>query len=332
MALLAASQGLIWGTLTVYLVVLAVRVLDVGASGVGFLDAIMGVSTVVGGVVVLGRIGRGRLATDMSIGVLGWSLPLLLVAAYPSPVTVVIALMVIGLMDPWVNVGLETIPQRVAPERVISRVYAVVEAALIGAMALGAFVAPLVLSLLGLRGAFALFGALVTIYAVATFGAMRRLDGRLTEPEGLDLLRAISIFAPLDPATLETLAHRLELRAVATGQEILRMGEASDSFFVIRSGQVEVTQGGHRPAHGGRGRLLRRDRTPPRRSTHRVRHGGGRHRAAGPRSGGLPRGGHRRQRVAPSRRPGGLQPARRLTCRARHAPAYWSSDGRRREV
>ena len=241
-ALLAASQGLIWGTLTVYLVVLAVRVLDVGASGVGFLDATMGVSTVVGGVVVLGRITRGRLATDMSIGVLGWSLPLLLIAAYPSPVTVVVALVVIGLMDPWVNVGLETIPQRIAPERVISRVYSVVEAALIGAMALGAFVAPLVLSLLGLRGAFALFGVLVTAYALATIGAMRRLDGRLTAPEGLDLLREISIFAPLDPATLETLAHRLEVRSFEAGQEILRMGEASDCFFVIRSGQVEVTQ------------------------------------------------------------------------------------------
>ena len=242
-ALLAASQGLIWGTLTVYLVVLAVRVLDVGASGVGYLDAVMGVSTVVGGVVVLSRITRGRLATDMSVGVLGWSLPLLLIAAYPSPVTVILALVVIGLMDPWVNVGLETIPQRVAPERVISRVYAVVEAALIGAMAVGAFVAPLVLSLLGLRGAFALFGVLVTAYVLATLGAMRRLDGRLTEPEGLDLLRSISIFAPLDPTTLETLAHRLEVRTIAAGGEILRMGETSDCFFVIRSGRVEVSQG-----------------------------------------------------------------------------------------
>ncbi len=242
-ALLAASQGLIWGTLTVYLVVLAVHVLDIGASGVGYLNAIMGVSTIVGGVVVLGRIGRGRLATDMSIGVLGWALPLLLVAAYPSPITVVVALMVIGLMDPWVNVGLETIPQRIAPERVISRVYAVVEASLVAAMALGAFVAPLVLSVLGLRGALGLFGVLVTAYALATIGSMRRLDGRLTEPEGLDLLREISIFAPLDAATLETLAHRLEVRAVPAGQEVLTVGGSSDCFFVIRSGEFEVTQG-----------------------------------------------------------------------------------------
>jgi hypothetical protein len=243
-SLLAFCQGFIWGALMVFLVVLAVTTLHTGPAGVGFLNTVIGAMTIVGGAVVLGRMKRGRLGSDMTLGVLGWSLPLLVMAAVPSPVTTVLALAVVGLMDPWVNLGLETIPQRIAPERAISRVYAAVDSSLTGAIALGALVAPWLLGTLGLRWALATMGVVVTAYAVSTWPHMRQLDTRLAPPATLPLLRSLALFAPLAPAMQEALARRLVEIEVAPGAVVVAEGEVSDRFYVIESGEVRVTQAG----------------------------------------------------------------------------------------
>ncbi len=244
MAILAAAQGLVWGALTVFLVLVAVTMLGAGPAGVGYLNAVMGVGTVLGGLVILSRTTKGRLGQDMVLGVLGWSLPLLLLAAWPSPVTAIVALAIIGLMDPWVNVGFETIPQRIAPDAVISRVYAAVESALIGAMALGAAIAPLMLHLIGFRWSLTVLGVLVTVVALLSMRRMRRLDGRLTEPAEVGLLASIALFEPLSRPTVEALARKLQPVSVPAGQVVVAEGAVSDLFYVIVSGSVQVTQEG----------------------------------------------------------------------------------------
>jgi MFS family permease len=243
-SLLAFAQGLIWGALMVLLVVLAVETLHTGPQGVGFLNTVIGVMTIVGGIVVLGRMRRGRLASDMTIGVLGWSIPLLAIAAVPSPLITVLALAVVGLMDPWVNLGLETIPQRVAPEQAISRVYAAVDGALTGAMALGALAAPLLLHTFGLRTSLAGLGAVVAAYAASTWPQMRSLDRSLAAPATLPLLQSMALFAPLAPSLQETLARKLVEVEVPSGTVVVAEGDVSDRFFLIESGELEVTQGG----------------------------------------------------------------------------------------
>ena len=243
-ALLAAAQGFVWGALTVFMVIMAVSILDTGAAGVGYLNSIMGVATIGGGLVVLTRVSKGRLGQDMTVGVLGWAIPLIALAAFPSPVTVFAALAVIGLSDPWVNVGFETIPQRLAAERMISRVYAAVESALIGAMALGAVAAPLMVRWIGFEYSMLVIGVVIAAYAASTLPRMRRLDARLTEPAHLPLLRSIGIFAPLAPPVLEALARQLESVTFEAGAAIVREGETSDRFYVIADGSVEVTQAG----------------------------------------------------------------------------------------
>lgn len=243
-SLLGASQGLIWGALTVFMVVLSVQVLDAGAAGVGYLNSVMGIGTVVGGLGVLSVVGRGRLGRDMAYGVLGWAIPLVVMALVPSPAVAVAGLAVIGLVDPWVNLGLDTIPQRVAPERIISRVFAAVESALIAAMALGAATAPVLIHLLGLRGSMAALGLAVGAVAVASLPRMRRLDARLAEPEHAALLRGIDVFAPLPPAAIESLARSLEPASYAAGATVMTTGDHADGFFVILAGRVEVTRDG----------------------------------------------------------------------------------------
>ena len=105
----------------------------------------------------------------------------------------------------------------------------------------GASLRSVLVGWLGLRSALAVLGIAVTLVALAGLPRMRGLDARLTRPEGLDLLLSIPMFAPLSPSVLETLARRLVPVSVPAGEVFVREGEASDRFFVIVSGQVEVT-------------------------------------------------------------------------------------------
>ena len=242
-SVLAAAQGLVWGALTVFMVIMALDLLHTGPQGVGYLSSVMGVATVVGGGVVLARVAKKRVGQDMVLGVLGWALPLLAVAAFPTAPTAVAALAVVGLSDPLVNLGLDTLPQRVVPDRVLSRVFGALECALVGAMALGAFVAPLLVHLIGFRLSLGLVGALMAAVAMLCLPHMRRLDHVLGAPPGLPLVQSLDLFAPLGLATQEQLAHALQEVRVAAGDVVIREGDDAKGFFVIESGLVEVTQG-----------------------------------------------------------------------------------------
>ncbi len=78
------AQTVVAGASLVFVVTLALDLLDLGRSGVGYLDAVMGIGGLVGGFVALVLAQRGRLALDFGVGVLLWSAPLLLIAAWPT--------------------------------------------------------------------------------------------------------------------------------------------------------------------------------------------------------------------------------------------------------
>lgn len=243
-AWLICAQTIVAGASAVFLVVMAVDILGTGAHGVGYLDSVLGVGAILGGLFAIARATRNRLAQDLTVGVVLWALPLVLVTVWPSPASVFAAVVLLGLANPLVDVNFDTIVQRVTPDEVLGRVFGSLEACLIGSMALGAFLMPVFINLWGLRTSLAIVGIGVTVLALPLLPRMRRLDARLTTPPGLDLLRAISIFRPLSAATVEGLARELIRVPVAAGEIVVQEGEESDRFFIIESGLVEVTQAG----------------------------------------------------------------------------------------
>jgi MFS family permease len=247
---LVAAQTVIAGASVVYTVLIAVDILKVGAHGVGYLDSVLGVGAIIGGFVAISRSSRRRLGQDMAYGVVLWSLPLLLITAWPSPVAAFAAMVVLGFANPLVDVNMATIVQRITPDAVMGRVFGALEACLIGTMALGSALMPFLVHWIGLRGALAAIGIVITLCVLPCLPRMRRLDQTLSAPAGLPFLRAIPMFAPLSPPVLETLARGLGTLTVPAGQVILSEGGDSDQFFVLESGLVEVTQGG---------RVLRRE-------------------------------------------------------------------------
>ena len=126
-----SAQTVVAGASAVFTIVIAVDILGAGPRGVGYLDSVLGVGAIVGGFVAIARATRSRLAQDMTTGVVLWALPLLLVSLWPHPVTAFVAVALLGLGNPLVDVNMDTIFQRIAPDEVLGRVFGAVETCLI---------------------------------------------------------------------------------------------------------------------------------------------------------------------------------------------------------
>src|SRR6478609_10388130 len=255
-AILVCTQTIVAGATAVFGVVIAVDILETGPQGVGIIDSVFGVGAIVGGFYAIGRSTRNRLAGDLALGTVLWSLPLLLIVVYPSPVTVFAAVILLGFGNPLVDVNFATIVQRLTPDAVLGRVFGAYEGALIAGMAIGSAITPFLISRFGLQWALAILALVVGIPALAFIPRCLRLDGTLRAPEGTALLRGISIFSPLSPVKIESLAGSLTTETASAGTAVVREGDVSDRFLVIVSGRVEVTQDGEHVRFEGPGEFL----------------------------------------------------------------------------
>ena len=255
-AILVCTQTIVAGATAVFGVVIAVDILETGPQGVGIIDSVFGVGAIVGGFYAIGRSTRNRLAGDLALGTVLWSLPLLLIVVYPSPVTVFAAVILLGFGNPLVDVNFATIVQRLTPDAVLGRVFGAYEGALIAGMAIGSAITPFLISRFGLQWALAILALVVGIPALAFIPRCLRLDGTLRAPEGTALLRGISIFSPLSPVKIESLAGSLTTETASAGTAVVREGDVSDRFLVIVSGRVEVTQEGEHVRFEGPGEFF----------------------------------------------------------------------------
>src|SRR5262245_10582372 len=72
---LYGAQNIVAGALNVLIVLTALRLLDLGQSGVGVLTAAVGIGGVLGGALAFARLRQGRHGTDLGIGLLLWGAP-----------------------------------------------------------------------------------------------------------------------------------------------------------------------------------------------------------------------------------------------------------------
>lgn len=244
LTVLFVGQTLIAGASLVFNVDIALRLLHMGRPGVGVLEAVIGVGGITGGFIALSLAYRRRPSFDFGIGVVLWSAPLLLVAAWPSLPSAMVMVALIGIGNSLVDINAFTVLQRVAPTAVMSRVFGAVESLLIGGMGLGALLMPLFITTIGLRAGLLIFGATVSLAALSGLVRLRRIDERIGAPKGLALVRSNEILAPLSEAVQEELARSLIEVSVPAGQDVVTEGAPGDRFYLIESGSAEVMKGG----------------------------------------------------------------------------------------
>ena len=236
-----AATTFIEGAIDVLVVVAALELLEMGASGVGWLNAAWGVGGLIGGAVALAVLRRGRIARGLAGGCVLAGVAFGLIAAWPRPGVAMALLVVLGVGYAWVEVAGLTLMQRLVSDEVLARVFGVVESTYVASTGLGAVLAPVAVAAFGIEGALVAVGAGLPLLAAVSWTRLARFEATTPIPERqFALLRSCSLFAPLPLATIENLAARLVPVAVTEGQEVIRQGDMGDRFYVICHGHVAV--------------------------------------------------------------------------------------------
>jgi hypothetical protein len=249
-AILAFAQTFVRGALVVLIAVLAVHVLALGGSAVGWLNAAFGAGGLIGGAVAAAAVRVTRLGRSFIAGLVIWGLPLVLLALAPAAAVAYLALFVTGIGNAVEDTGCFTLVTRLAGPRAAGRVLAALEFISLTALGIGSIVTPPLLNALGVRRTLALLGGGLAGLALAHAVRFMRLDRAMPAPgPEVGLLRNLAMFAPLPMAITELLAAELEPRQFPAGAVVVREGEAGCHFHIIVDGSAAVSvRGAPRPS------------------------------------------------------------------------------------
>jgi MFS family permease len=235
------AQCVVSGALGVLIVATALTELKIGTAGVGLLEALSGVGSILGAALMLGLVGRGKLATDFGLGLVLWGAPLALVGIAPLAAVAFVVWPFIGLGNTMVDIAGITLLQRSAPENVIARVFGVLEASTVGGFAAGFLIAPALIGAIGIRGALIVVGAVLPVLTVISWARLSQIDeGARVPEERLAALRTVPFLRALPLHTMEYLAERLEPVDLAAGDYLFRAGDSGDRFYILETGSVAI--------------------------------------------------------------------------------------------
>jgi MFS family permease len=242
---LFSSQTLVRGMLNVLVVVIAIEVLELGGSGVGFLNAAFGIGGLFGALAALSLVGRPRLGLPFAFALILWGAPIAIVGLWPEAFVALLALALTGAGNSVLDVSGFTLIQRLVDDRVLARVFGVLETMVFLTVGFGGLLAPLLVAGLEARGALIVTGAILPALALLAWRRLSVLDEATAVPvRELELLRRVRLFHPLPAPQIERLARRLEPVTARPGEAIVRQGDPGDRFYVVSSGNVEVSANG----------------------------------------------------------------------------------------
>lgn len=248
------TQTFVRGLLSVLLVAASVQLLGLGESGVGYLHSAIGAGGFIGAMVALSVILRISLSGPLGWSLAAWGFPILIVGLVPHAAVALLMMAVIGAANAVLDVSAFTLLQRNIPNRVRGRVFGVLEAVVALTIGIGSVIAPLLVELLGLRGALIATGALLPVLAIVSRSGVRAAEEAAIVPAAqMELIRGVPMFAPLPLTVIEQLAQGLVPVRFDDGQTVIVQGEAGDCWYVIVQGSVDVVHDGVPVAQLGSG-------------------------------------------------------------------------------
>jgi MFS family permease len=233
------------GALHVLLVAAALDLLDLGDSGVGLLSASIGVGGTLGLVVGLVLATGGRLAVNFGIGMLIRGSALALVGVWPEPAVAFVLLFITGIANTILDSSASTLLQRMVRDEVRARVFGALQGVFILGLGVGTIGVPVVIEIVGIRGALIATGLLLVGLTILSAGSLVRLKPAApVSDEMLERIRSVPIFSPLSEAAVEYLAGAMTPVEQPAGSVILRQGDAGDRYYLVEKGEVEVSVDG----------------------------------------------------------------------------------------
>ncbi len=241
LTLVVGAQWVVIGALDVLTVVFGIDVLDMGESGPGILMAAVGVGGLVGAAATVLLIGRRKLSPAVGGGMLLTGVSLVAVAFSLLPLVACLLLAISGFGKAFVDVAGRTLLHRAVRPDVLSRIFGVQESMVMGGVAVGAVVTPLLINHLGAEEAFVATGAFLVVAGMLALIQIRKLDAEALLPgPGFARLEAIPMFAALSQGTLEQLSRELGSITVAAGTDVFTQGDPGDLLYIVDRGEVSI--------------------------------------------------------------------------------------------
>ncbi len=238
-----------YGEETVLYPLVAGRLLSTGTEGVGYLFAAVGVGGVLASGVANRVVDRARPGVILVLGSLVSATPLLLLPLTTTPAVAYLLVAIEGGSFIFVEVLATTLLQRIVRTDVMARVFGIIDSLTVAGTVLGAFVAPVVVRLLGLQAGLWTAGGILIVLTLLCIPRIRVLDkeaARRRQELGprITVLSGLNIFAGMPRGSLESLAAVTEEESVTSGEIVIAQGAPADDFFVVRSGALEVLSSG----------------------------------------------------------------------------------------
>jgi MFS family permease len=240
-----SSRMLMIGITDVLFVLLAFDLFMTGESGAAILAAALGAGGLLGGATAFLLVGHERIAPVLASCAAACGAAFAIigapVSALAAPALVVVAGTGLTVMD----VAGRTILQRTIDDKVLARVFGILEGLAMWALALGSVLVTAVVAFTGLQGSLLVFAAVLPALIALAWPALKELDQRAVVPtRALALLGRLRMFEALHPPVMEALARHASWVTVPAMTPIIREGEHGDRFYVLDSGAVTVSKDG----------------------------------------------------------------------------------------
>lgn len=245
------ATTMLYGVDTVLFVFLSQNKLGTGAEGYGYLLVGLGVGGVLAATFVNRLAALPRLSVVLSLGMVAYAAPTLLLVWVHAPAGAFAIEVVRGVATLIVDVLAMTALQRSLAPEMVSRVFGVFWALVIGGLSLGAFVAPFILNSFGLNTTLWLDALVIPAAVVLVFPKLASLD-RLASVNAeflaprVTALQALDIFGAAPRTALERIASNIQEIVLEPGTTLLTEGEPADALYVLVEGRVDVSARGER--------------------------------------------------------------------------------------
>ena len=247
-------QAAIRGAFTVFVLVVAIDLLDGTQASVGLLQGAVGIGALVGSTLCALLVGSRAMTRWLGVAVVLWGAPLAIIGLLPYYVTALFAAGVIGIGNSLVDVTAFTLIARMVPNAVLARVFGVLESLGAFAVALGSLGAPLLIGLLGTQHALVAAGAVGPAVCLLWWLRLTAIDRSVAvRTDEINLLRQVPMLRLLPVPVLEQLARGLDHTELRPGEAVFNAGDTGDSFYVVADGAVHVLDHGRARPHDGQG-------------------------------------------------------------------------------
>jgi MFS family permease len=221
-SILFIAQTCMRGLLNVFVVAAAVSLLGLGESGAGGLFSAIGLGGLLGSGLSFGMLTGRRLALPFACGVALWGLAVLAIAAWPAPCVAWIVLAGLGLGNAIEDVAGLTLLQRVIGDRHLGRALGALWGAVDASLAVGSLAAPMLIEILGLRGAMGLSGAGLVLLVLVLWSRVRQADEAVaSRREPVQRRQPRRMLARLPRPSFDLVVRTLQPAPVRSGGDVL---------------------------------------------------------------------------------------------------------------